>query len=119
MLNAKDVQKFAKDWCKAWNSQDMESILSHYADDVILISPTAARLLKDPDGFVNGKAALQDYFAVGLKAYPNLRFEVSDVTCGISSVVVYYANQNGAKVSEFMELGSDGKVTKVIAHYSA
>ncbi len=119
MFNAKDAQQFAKDWCEAWNSHDLESIMSHYADDVILISPTAARLLKDPDGIVNGKAALQNYFAVGLKAYPNLRFEVLDVTCGISSVVVYYANQNGAKVSEFMEVGSDGKVTKVIAHYSA
>jgi hypothetical protein len=33
-------------------------------------------------------------------------------------MVVYYANQSGAKVSEYMELDSGGKVTKVIAHYS-
>lgn len=119
MLHTKDAQQFAKEWHQAWNSHDLESILSLYADDVLLTSPTAARLLNDPAGIVNGKDALRNYFAVGLKAYPNLRFDLLDVTCGVSSVVVYFANQNGAKVSEFMELGSDGKVTKVIAHYSA
>jgi ketosteroid isomerase-like protein len=119
MLNAEDARQFAQDWRDAWNSHDLEAILSHYTEDVVLTSPTAVRLLNDPDGVVNGKDALRNYFALGLKAYPNLRFEVLDVTCGVSSVVVYFANQNGAKVSEFMELGSDGKVTKVIAHYSA
>lgn len=119
MLNTKDAQQFANRWCEAWNSHDLESIMSHYAENVVLTSPTAARLLKDPAGVVTGKDALRNYFALGLKAYPNLRFEVVDVTCGVSTVVVYYANQNGTKVSEFMELGPDGKVTRVIAHYSA
>ena|SRR6185437_12475195 len=119
MLNANEAQKFAKDWCEAWNSHDLNRIMLHYADDVVLTSPTAVRLLKDPEGVVNGKDALRNYFAVGLKAYPNLRFEVLDVTCGVSSVVVNYANQNGAKVSEFMEFGADAKVARVIAHYSA
>ena len=118
MLNAKQAQQFAKDWCDAWNSHELDAIMSHYAEDVVLTSPTAARLMKDPTGSVNGKDALQNYFATGLKAYPNLRFDVLDVTCGISSVVVYYGNQNGAKVSEFMELGPDGRVTRVIAHYN-
>jgi len=86
---------------------------------VVLSSPTAARLLKDPRGIVNGKAALRNYFSVGLMAYPDLRFEVLDVTCGVGSMVVYYVNQNGTKTSEYMELDSDGKVSKVIAHYSA
>ena len=117
MLDLKEAEQFAKRWCDAWNSHNLDSIMTHYADEVVLTSPTAARLLGDP--LVRGKHALRDYFAVGLKAYPDLRFEVLDVTSGISSIVVNYANQNGVKVSEFMELGSDGKVTRVIAHYSA
>lgn len=93
--------------------------MSHYADEVVLTSPTAARLLKDPAGLVRGKQALRSYFSMGLKAYPNLRFEVLDVTLGIDSVVVYYANQNAVKVSEYMELDAGGKVSRVIAHYGA
>ena len=119
MLDPKDAQQFAEKWREAWNSHDLNSIMSHYAEDVVLTSPTAARLLKDPAGLVNGKNALRNYFEIGLRAYPNLRFEVLDVTCGVSSLVVYYANQNGAKVSEYMELGPHGKVRRVIAHYSA
>ena len=119
MLDSKNALQFAKEWCEAWNSHDLDSIMSHYATDVVLTSPTATRLLQDPAGLVNGKNALRNYFEVGLQAYPNLRFEVLDVTCGVSSMVLYYANQNGTKVSEYMELGPDGKVTRVIAHYSA
>jgi ketosteroid isomerase-like protein len=118
MLTAKDAQQFAKDWCSEWNSHNLEAILAHYADGVVLTSPTAARLMKDPHGIVNGKQAVRNYFSVGLMAYPDLRFEVLDVTCGVGRMVVYYANQSGAKVSEYMELDSGGKVTKVIAHYS-
>lgn len=118
MLTAKEAQQFAKDWCDSWNSHNLERILSCYADDVVLISPTAARLLKDPRGMVSGKQALRNYFSVGLMAYPNLRFEVLDVTCGVSSVVVNFENQNGAKVSEYMEFDLQGKVNKVIAHYT-
>jgi len=119
MLTRPQAQQFTRDWCEAWNSHDLAAIMSHYADDIVLTSPTAAKLLKDPSGAVKGKDALLNYFSVGLKAYPNLRFEVLDVTCGVSIVVVYYQNQNGVKVSEFMELDSGGKVTRVIAHYSA
>jgi len=118
MLTGREAQQFAMEWCEAWNSHDLNLILSHYAEDVVLISPTAARLLKDPRGIVNGKPALRNYFSVGMMAYPDLRFEVVDVTCGVGSVVVYYANQNGAKVSEYMEFDAQGKVNKVIAHYS-
>ena len=119
MMAANDALTFSQDWCETWNSHDLDAILSHYADDVVLISPTAVKVLKDPSGTVRGKDAMRNYFSIGLRAYPNLRFEVLDVTCGVSSVVVYYANQNGAKVSEFMEFDSAGKVSKVVAHYSA
>ena len=119
MLTMQEAQQFAEDWCQAWNSHDLNGIMSRYANDVVLTSPTAARLLKDPSGRVVGKDALLNYFRVGLQAFPNLEFRVLDVTCGISSVVVYYANQNGSKVCELMEFDSDRKVSKVVAHYSA
>ena len=119
MLTMQEAQRFARDWCEAWNSHDIAAIMSHYAEDVVLISPTAAKLLKDASGTVNGKNALLNYFSIGLKAYPNLRFELLDVTCGVSSVVVDYRNQNGVKVSEFMEFDAGDKVKSVIAHYGA
>ena len=37
---------------------------------------------------------------------------------GLSSVVLYYVNQKGEKIGEFMELDSNGKVVRVVANYN-
>ncbi len=92
--------------------------MSHYAPEVVLISPVAARLLGDPSGRVVGKQALLAYFTRGLQAYPNLSFKLLEVMSGLSSIVLHYVNQNNTKSAEFMELAPDGKVVKVVAHYS-
>lgn len=118
-MTAEDAQSFANDWVAAWNAHDLEAILGHYEDDVELISPAAAHLLGKSDGRVAGKAALRAYFERGLAAYPELRFELEDVLCGIHSVVLYYINQKGTHTGEFMELSTAGKVARVVAHYSA
>jgi hypothetical protein len=106
-------------WVHAWNSHDLDDIMSHYVDDVTLVSPSAAALLGDPSGEVRGKAALRAYFQKGLDAYPNLRFKLLDTMWGVKSVVLYYVNQKGTNTAEFMELDSEGKVVRVVANYSA
>ena len=84
----------------------------------MLTSPVAARLLNDGTGAVTGELALRNYFKRGLEAYPSLAFELLDVMWGLSSVILYYKNQNGTTTGEFMELDADLKVTKVVANYS-
>jgi hypothetical protein len=79
MLNETQVRQFADDWLRAWNSHDLEAIMSHYVSDIVLTSPVAARLLNDPSGAVTGALALRNYFKRGLEAYPNLVFELLDV----------------------------------------
>lgn len=118
MVTEKDARKFAHHWMKAWNSHDLEKIISHYAADVILVSPVAAQILNDPSGTVIGREALRAYFKRGLEAYPNLQFELIDVMWGLASVVLYYVNQKGTKTGEFMEIDADSKVIRVIAHYT-
>ena len=111
-----EALNLAQHWIDAWNSYDLDSIMSHYDDDVELTSPVADRLLGS--GKVTGKAKLRAYFQRGLEAYPDLRFDLEDVLCGLNSVVLYYRNQKGTRTAEFMELSATGKVVRVIAHYS-
>jgi hypothetical protein len=113
-----DAQEFARDWIEAWNSHDLDAILSHYSEDIALTSPVAARILNIPSGTIQGKNSLRNYFKRGLEAYPNLRFELLDVMRGLSSVVLCYSNQNGTKTAEFMEFGEGRKVVRVVANYS-
>lgn len=117
MLTESQVRQLAGDWLRAWNSHDLDAIMSHYAPEIVLTSPVAARLLNDPSGAVRGQLALRDYFKRGLEAYPNLTFELLDVVWGLSSVVLYYKNQNGTTSGEFMELDANLKVVRVVANY--
>jgi len=117
-MTEEDARKFASAWIDAWNSHDLDAILSHYHDAVELTSPVAARLLSLPDGKVLGKENLRAYFRRGLEAYPNLHFELQDLLCGLNSLVLYYTNQSHTRTAEFMEFSADGKVIRVVANYS-
>ena len=114
-LNARE---FANDWIAAWNAHDLDHILSHYAVNVVLISPVVTKVTGDPSSRVLGKEALRSYFAKGLQLFPNLQFKLIDVMQGLSSVVLYYENQRGTRTGEFMEFNPEGKVVRVVANYS-
>lgn len=118
MLTQEQAHELAEHWIQSWNAHDLDEILSHYEEDVVLVSPVAAKILNDPCGTVKGKALLREYFKKGLEVYPDLKFELVDVMWGLFSVVVYYINQQGSKAGEFMEVSSTGKITKVIANYN-
>jgi hypothetical protein len=117
MTTESPATEFARQWVGAWNSHDLDAIMSHYDADVVLTSPVAAKMLEDPSGTLEGNAALRNYFKRGLEVYPNLHFELLDVMSGLSSVVVCYRNQKGTKTAEFMEFGKNGKIVRVVANY--
>src|SRR4030081_4072524 len=118
MLTEDSRRDLASHWIRAWNTHDLDEIMSHYAEDVVLVSPVAAEILNDPSGTVKGKKALRAYFKRGLDVYPNLKFDLIDVMRGVCSVILYYTNQKGAKTGEFMEIDSKGKVVRVVANYN-
>ncbi len=116
MLGREEAENFAREWTTAWNSHDIEKILSHYSENIVLISPIAKRLLGKAE--VRGIEALRDYFLKGLAAYPDLRFELGDVLRGEKSLVLFYTNQNNTRAGEFIYLDDDGRIARVYAHYS-
>ena len=118
MVTETEARNMAGHWEQAWNSHDLEEIMSHYGENVVLVSPVAARILNDPAGTVVGKESLRMYFKRGLEAYPGLKFALVDVMWGLSSLVLYYVNQKGTKTGEFMELDANGKIVRVVANYS-
>jgi ketosteroid isomerase-like protein len=117
-LLAEFAQEFARDWVEAWNSHDIDRILTHYDDNVVLVSPVALNLLKN-DGSVRGKEALRAYFLRGLEAYPALRFDLIDVLWGLETIVLIYSNNfRGNKTAEVMQISAAGRVLRVWANYA-
>jgi len=105
-------------WVAAWNSHDLEAILTHYEEDVELRSPVAVKLLQG-DGRVRGKAALREYFALGLQAYPHLRFDLEETLWGIETIVISYANNvRGSTTAEVMLMSEAGRIRGVWANYN-
>ncbi len=117
-LESSFARRFAQKWADAWNSHNLDRILDHYDDEVVLISPVALKLLNNGDGVVHGKTALRDYFQRGLQAFPDLRFELVDVFAGVETIVVCYANNvRGGKAAEVMQVSAVGRIRRVWANY--
>ena len=78
-----DATAFARQWADEWNAHDLDSILQHYAPDVVFRSAIATQVLPGSDGTVRGLDTLREYWSAGLAAHPNLRHEVLDVFEGL------------------------------------
>jgi hypothetical protein len=107
---------FASKWIDAWNARDLDRIVSHYRDDLVLVSPFAARA-GALGGVVQGLPALREYFGRALQAFPQLHFEPFGALAGVDSVALHYRSVEGREAIEVMELDPDHQVRRATAHY--
>ena len=112
------AQQFAKVWIEAWNSHDLDVILSHYSEDIEITTPMIKMPLGESDGSLKGKDAVADYWRRALDKMPDLHFELYDVTEGVNSVALYYKSVMDKKAVEVMFFNEEGKVNKMFAHYT-
>jgi len=73
-MNNEFALKFGKSWVEAWNSHDLNKILSHYTDDFEMTSPVIKQLTKEQSGSLKGKEAIRNYWAKALEMHPDLKF---------------------------------------------
>ena len=118
MTSHEQADRFATEWVAAWNAHDLEAIVAHYAEDVIFVSPFVAALTGDETARIEGRAALREYFRLGLEAYPDLHFDLFTALPGASSVALHYRSVGGRLAIETRELDADGLVVRAAAHYS-
>jgi hypothetical protein len=117
LINHEWARQFAEEWIQAWNSHDLDRILSHYADDFEMFSPLIIERMDIASGMLKGKDAVRPYWQKGLATTPPLRFELLDVFSGIDSIVIYYRKASGQRVSEVLIFNEQGLVVKGMAHY--
>ncbi|HLO41326.1 MAG TPA: nuclear transport factor 2 family protein [Phycisphaerales bacterium] len=118
MLTRAAADAFARQWIRAWNSRDIEQILQHYTDDVVVSSPLIKAIAGEPSGTLRGKHAVRDYWSRALSANPDLHFVLQHVGVGINSVILKYRSVIDLLATEFMELTPDRKISRVAAHYN-
>ena len=111
------AERFATDWIAAWNSHDLERILTHYEDDFEMSSPLITTLVGEPSGQLRGKAAVGAYWAKALQKTPDLRFELVTALAGVNSITVYYKGHRGLS-AEVLHFSPGGKIRAAFAHYT-
>jgi hypothetical protein len=111
------AEHFAADWIASWNAHDLESVLSHYADDFEMSSPVIIQIAGEPSGRLCGKTAVGAYWSKALKLIPDLHFELVSVLAGVSSVTIYYKGAGGRLAAEVFFFDANQKVSRAVAHY--
>ena len=105
------------EWIAAWNARDLERVLALYDDGFEMTSPHIHAMGFDASGTLRGKARVREFWATALTHVPDLHFELIDLFLSPDSVVVFYRNERGGKVCEYLRLGADGKIKQGSGNY--
>lgn len=111
------ARRFAADWIEAWNSRNLDRILSHYADDFEMHSPFIVQRMGEPSGMLKGKERVRPYWEKGL-ADGRLRFTLEEALAGVSSIAIRYRRHTGHAAVEVLLFGPDRKIIRGVAHYA-
>ena len=117
MIDPGFAQELADEWIAAWNSHDLERVLSHYSDDFEMASPKIVEFAGEPSGVLRGKAAIGAYWRAAMAKVPGLHFELQSALVGSRSVAIHYKNQFGKYVIEVVELDDQRRIIRAAAHY--
>ena len=119
MIDKHFAQKFTSEWIGAWNSHNLERILSHYTEDFVLESPLAEQRVPESKGTLYGKEQIRPYWKMGLELIPDLFFEVHELLIGVNGLTIYYLNRaTGRKAAEVFMFNKQMKVVKSFVYYA-
>ena len=116
---ASNVAALGREWIAAWNSHDLERVLALYTEDAEMTSDKIQALGFEASGTLRGKDKLRAYWGKALTLLPNLRFDLIDTYVSPDSVVVFYQNERGAQICEYLRLDAQGKIRQGSANHLA
>ncbi len=111
--DAAHLAALGRQWIAAWNSHDLERVLALYAEDFEMTSDRIPALGFDCSGTLRGKANIRAYWAKALTLIPNLQFELIDTYVSPDSIVVFYQNERGAKICEYLRVDARARSSRV------
>jgi ketosteroid isomerase-like protein len=106
-----------RDWIAAWNARDLERVLALYSEDTEMTSDRIPAFGFGASGTVRGKASLRAYWSAALAKLPELHFEMIDLYVSPDSVVVFYQNERGNKICEYLRCNAEGKIRQGSANH--
>lgn len=118
-MNHDFATSFATDWLQAWNTHELDRVLSHYSDDFEMFSPVIVQVMGIPEGRLQGKAAVGAYWAKALSLFPDLKFTHLCTLVGVDSITINYVGATGKRAAEVFHFNELRQVVRAHAHYEA
>jgi ketosteroid isomerase-like protein len=114
-----NLAALGRTWVEAWNTGDLERVLTLYDDEAVMTSDRIPAMGFEPDGTVRGKDALRAYWGKALGLLPNLHFSLIELFVSPDSVVVFYENERGKRISEYLRVNAAGLIVQGSANHLA
>ena len=112
-----DMTALGREWIAAWNAHDLDRVLALYTEDFEMTSKHIVGFGFDPSGTLRGKDKVREYWAFALTKVPDLHFRLIDVYTSPDSAIVFYENERGGKVCEYLRLDDAGKIKQASGNY--
>lgn len=100
--------QIAERWFTAFNTHDLEALLSLYADDAQHYSPKLKIRQPTTEGWVKGKMALSDWWHDAFDRLPTLQYLPTTFTANDERVIMEYIrkveNEVDMRVAEVLEI---------------
>lgn len=112
-----DLLKLAQEWIAAWNTRDLNRILTLYTDDSEMSSEKIVALGFDASGTLRGKDSLRAYWSKALTFRPKLHFTLIGAYASPDSVIVHYHDEAGKQVCEYLRVDDAGLIRQASGNY--
>lgn len=104
-------------WVEAWNARDLDRVLTLYDEATVMTSDRIPAMGFDPSGTVHGKDTLRAYWSKALALLPDLHFSLIDLFVSPDSVVVFYENERGKRICEYLRVNAQGLIVQGSANH--
>lgn len=114
-MTPEKLQSIAFKWFEAFNTHNLEQLLSLYDDEAEHFSPKLKIRKPETNGLVTGKTALRDWWKDAFDRLPTLHYKVTSLTANEDRIFMEYvrtvSGEENMLVAEVLEV----KDRKIIA----
>ena len=84
------LKQIALNWFEAFNTKDIEKLLSLYHEEAVHYSPKLKILHPNTNGLIKGKMALRNWWEDAFKRLPHLHYEIIHLTADENQIFMEY-----------------------------
>jgi ketosteroid isomerase-like protein len=112
-MNSQKNLSIAHAWFEAFNTHNLEKLLSLYDDDAEHYSPKLKIKLPETNGLISGKNNLRSWWQEAFNTIPSLKYNVTSLTSNDDRVFMEYirlaTNEDNMLIAEVLEI-KEGKI---------